>query len=88
MVKRTDNKIKWAVVTMQVVVSEYRGGGLILHMRLQSGTITVSRRQALDLEHFETQNDVFNRKMGGENSRGMFIEWSERAVRLGIRTVL
>ena len=37
---------------------------------------------ALDLEHFETPNDAFIRKMCGENNLGIFIEWSERAVRL------
>ena len=37
---------------------------------------------ALDLEYFETQNDAFIRKMCGENRLGLFIEWSERAVRL------
>ena len=63
------------------------GGGLILLMRLQCGTITVSRG-ALDLDYFETQNEAFIQKMRSENTLGMFFVWFEKVVRIGIRNVL
>ncbi|KAF5429031.1 hypothetical protein C5S39_09840 [Candidatus Methanophagaceae archaeon] len=34
--------------------------------------------KALDLEYFKTSNDAFIREMSGENTLGMFIEWSKR----------
>jgi putative transposase len=43
---------------------------------------------ALDLEYFETPNEAFIRKMRSENTLGMFFEWCERAVNLGMRNVL
>jgi len=43
---------------------------------------------ALDMECFETPNEAFIRKMRSENTLGMFFEWCERAVNLGMRNVL
>jgi len=40
------------------------------------------------MECFETPNEAFIRKMRSENTLGMFFEWCERAVRLGMRNVL
>jgi|LGVF01.1.fsa_nt_gb hypothetical protein len=44
--------------------------------------------KVLDLEHFETQNEAFIRKMRCDNTLGMFIKWSEKEVSLWIRNVL
>jgi hypothetical protein len=57
------------------------GGGLILLMRLQSGIITVSMGHLI-WNTFETPNEAFIGKMRCENTRGMFIKWSEREVSL------
>ncbi len=66
MVKLTDSKIEWAVVTMQAVVSGvYRWRFDTAYAFAEWYNKRVPR--ALDLEHFETPNDAFIWKMSGEN---------------------
>ena len=79
--KLTDKKIEWAILY-------YASGGFGVHRwRFDTAYAFAEWHNnrfpgALDLEYFETPNDTFIRKMSGENSLGMFTEWSERGVSL------